>query len=99
MLIIMKKYTLTEYISYYGDRHAANLFGVSPRTAASWRRKERVPKPATASRIVIITDGAVSYDGIYGSFPQEDTHPPASPPGLFIDSTGRKPDPTGDSHL
>jgi len=53
--------TLSEYISNAGDDIAAARFFVSERTAASWRRGERFPRPDKAKEIERITAGAVSF--------------------------------------
>ena len=58
--------TLAEYIKQFGDLDAAKLFGVKERTAASWRRGERRPRPEVAASIVAATGGEVTLDGIYG---------------------------------
>lgn len=53
--------TLSDYISETGDDVAALRFCVSERTAASWRRGERFPRPDKAFEIERITAGAVSF--------------------------------------
>lgn len=57
---------LSKYIEQVGDDVAAKLFKVKPRTAASWRRKERHPRPSQANTIVRATKGEVSFADIYG---------------------------------
>jgi len=56
---------LREYIEMIGDEEAARLFSVKPRTAASWRRGERYPRPKQAAVIVEKTKGRVTYADIY----------------------------------
>lgn len=58
--------TLSEYIKTHGDEACALAWGVKPRTTASWRRGERMPRPDQAHRIVQTTAGQVDYAGIYG---------------------------------
>lgn len=57
---------LSEYITRVGDPKAAELFGVSERTAMSWRLGERRPRPQKAMEIVERTEGEVSYAGCFG---------------------------------
>lgn len=59
--------TLVEFIQKKGDAACAELFGVKLRTIGSWRRLERMPRPAQARRIVEVTGGAVSMAGIYAA--------------------------------
>lgn len=59
----MYRMRLTEYIKQVGDEAAAQLFEVKIRTAASWRRRERMPRPEQARRIV--ERSPVTMDGIY----------------------------------
>ena len=56
---------LNAYIETIGDAAAAELFGVKERTAASWRRGERLPRPEQAERIVSASRGRVTYSEIY----------------------------------
>lgn len=56
---------LSDYIKKVGDKKAAEKFGVQERTAASWRRGERIPKPRKAQEIVELLDGLVSLEGCY----------------------------------
>ena len=58
---------LKSFIEQIGDEQAAILFGVKPRTTASWRRGERLPRPAQAARIVRQTGGKVSFEEIYAA--------------------------------
>jgi DNA-binding transcriptional regulator YdaS (Cro superfamily) len=60
---------LKTYLKQMGDSEAARLFGVKPRTILSWRRGERRPRPSQAARIVEVTQGEVSYEGIYAALP------------------------------
>lgn len=56
---------LSDYIKRVGDAKAARIFGVKERTAASWRRGERMPRKEHAS--VIVKKSPVTYAGIYGA--------------------------------
>lgn len=56
---------LKKYIQEHGDIKCAELFNVKPRTTASWRRGERLPRPDQANEIVILTNGEVSLYDIY----------------------------------
>lgn len=60
---------LTEYIELIGDEKAAAIWKVKPRTAQSWRLRERTPRPEQAEAIVATSP--VTYEGIYGP-----KHPP-----------------------
>lgn len=57
--------TLSKFIESIGDDKAAELFGVSRRTAASWRQGTRSPRSKKAKQIVEKTGGKVSLEGIY----------------------------------
>lgn len=48
---------LTDFIELVGDEAAAELFDAKVRTVASWRRGERVPRPAQAIYIAEKTKG------------------------------------------
>lgn len=61
--------TLPEFISEIGDEAAADLFGVQPRTARSWRTRDRYPRQQQAPMIVERTKGRVDYAGIYAPDP------------------------------
>lgn len=61
--------TLPEFIAEIGDPAAADLFSVPVRTIASWRRRERTPRPAQAQQIVERTQGRVTFEGIFGPAP------------------------------
>lgn len=56
---------LTAYIAFIGDEAAAELFGISNRTAMSYRLGERKPRPEVAERIVLKTSGKVGWRDIY----------------------------------
>jgi transcriptional regulator with XRE-family HTH domain len=58
---------LDKYIKQAGDKAAAQLFGVAERTAASWRRGERIPSPEAAR--IIVSLSPVTFEGIYGAWP------------------------------
>jgi len=57
--------SLPEYIRAIGDEAAAIRWGVRPRTIASWRLRQRFPRPAQAKVIVTNSDGLVDWRGIY----------------------------------
>lgn len=57
--------SLPEYIEFIGDAKASVAFGVPARTVQSWRRRERVPRPAKAAEIVSIAGGALTMESIY----------------------------------
>lgn len=54
---------LIAYIKEVGDLAAAKRFGVTKRTAQSWRLRERTPRPEQAA--VIVKKSPVTYEGIY----------------------------------
>ncbi|MET4696711.1 hypothetical protein [Endozoicomonas lisbonensis] len=56
---------LAVYIQKYSDEAAAELFGVTKRTIAAWRRMERAPRPVQSMHIIKQTQGKVSWEGIY----------------------------------
>lgn len=57
---------LSTFIEEIGDEVAAELFKVKVRTVASWRRKERIPRPRQAQVIIAASEGKVDMHGIYG---------------------------------
>ena len=61
--------TLPEFIEKAGDKKAAELFGISERTAQAYRLGERTPRKGQAEKIVAATKrhrlGSVTYAGIY----------------------------------
>lgn len=61
--------SLPDFIAEIGDERAAELFDVTVRTAQSWRRRERYPRPIQARLIVARSDGRVDYAGIFGEDP------------------------------
>lgn len=56
---------LSQYISTVGDAAAAELFGVEERTAASWRRLERSPRPEKAREIASVTKNKVTFSDCF----------------------------------
>ena len=56
---------LAIFIKKMSDSHAAQLFNVSERTASSWRRLERAPSPMQSQKIIDLTQGQVTWEGIY----------------------------------
>lgn len=56
---------LTTYIEKIGDPAAAKLFSVSERTAASWRRRERRPRPQKVPEIIEKSGHQITYESIY----------------------------------
>ena len=56
---------LAIFIQRTSDAHAAQLFQVSERTASSWRRLERAPSPMQSQKIIELTEGRVTWEGIY----------------------------------
>jgi len=56
---------LSSYIEQLGDEEAAKRFGVKKRTVASWRRRERKPRPKQVPKIIKAAKGELSYEGIY----------------------------------
>lgn len=59
---------LCVFITKISDENAAELFNVSVRTAAAWRRLERVPRPQKTLEILYKTAGKVDWQGIYEPF-------------------------------
>lgn len=56
---------LSDYIAEIGDKQFAGKFGVSERTAMSYRLRDRKPKPELAERIV--AESPVTWEGIYAT--------------------------------
>lgn len=63
----MRSMKLSEYISMVGDSVAAELFGVTERTAESWRLLERRPRPEKAREIEKVTKRKVSFSDCFES--------------------------------
>lgn len=59
--------SLSAYIKTIGNSAAAKLFDVSEGTAKSWRYGYRKPSADNAKEIVRITDGRVTWEGIYAT--------------------------------
>lgn len=57
--------TLQSFIRKVGDQQASELFGVSERTAASWRRGERFPRTEKAHEIVKASNNEISFSECY----------------------------------
>lgn len=55
-----------KYLTELGDDEASTRYKTKPRTVASWRRGERVPRPEKARLIVRIEQGKISLSDIYG---------------------------------
>lgn len=56
---------LRTYLKAAGDETVAARIGVKPRTVASWRRGERMPRPDQARRLVDLSDGALTWSDVY----------------------------------
>lgn len=63
--------TLQEFIARKGDAVIAQQLGAKPRTVASWRRGERLPRPHQARRLVELSEGALSLDAVYAPLVDE----------------------------
>lgn len=59
--------SLSAFIKTIGNTAAARLFGVSEGTAKSWRYGYRKPATDRAQEIVRLTEGRVTWEGIYAS--------------------------------
>jgi hypothetical protein len=57
--------SLSAYITQLGDEEFATRYGIKVRTAASWRRHERCPRPEEAKRLVEKSSGELTMDIIY----------------------------------
>jgi hypothetical protein len=57
--------TLPDYIKALGDQQFSARYGVKLRTAASWRRRERYPRPKQARALVERSGGELSLNAIY----------------------------------
>ena len=58
--------SLPQFIESIGDEAAAQLFDAELRTVPSWRRRERLPRPEKAQRMVVAAEGQLTLDSIYG---------------------------------
>lgn len=58
---------LAEYVRQVGDKQFAAAFKLKERTAAAYRRRERIPRPRVAKRIVEQTP--VTWAGITNNEP------------------------------
>jgi len=56
---------LSVFIQKKTDDVSAKLFGVTKRTASSWRRMERAPSPMQSLKIIERSEGVVDWKGIY----------------------------------
>jgi hypothetical protein len=56
---------LKEFIEEIGDERCAAICGVKVRTASSWRRGERSPRPPMARRLVAASGGKLSLEKLY----------------------------------
>jgi len=54
---------ISEYIGIIGDQAFSNLIGCKIRTAAAWRRQERIPSRDSIIKIVSLTEGKVTHAG------------------------------------
>jgi hypothetical protein len=63
----MSELTLCEFITAHGDDVVAGWCGVKARTAGSWRRGERLPRPEKARVLVGKSQGRLTMVDIYGA--------------------------------
>ena len=56
---------LRDYIGEVGDKAAAGMFRVSPRTTRSWRLGYRAPRTDKAKEIEKVTLGLVKFEDCY----------------------------------
>lgn len=49
-------------------RLVASLLGENPRTVAAWYRKERMPRLTSCMNIILLSEGAVDWNGIFAPF-------------------------------
>ena len=57
--------SLPQYIASLGDVVFAQRYCVKERTAASWRRRERYPRPEQAHELIERSGGELTMDIIY----------------------------------
>ena len=57
--------SLPAYIALLGDEAFASRYGVKPRTAASWRRRERFPRLDQAHELVAKSNGELTIAMVY----------------------------------
>ena len=63
----VKEYSFIDYISFLGDRKAAEDWGVSIHTVRSWRYGNRQPSIRQAKEIIKATEGRLNFESFYGS--------------------------------
>jgi hypothetical protein len=63
--------TLSEFIASLGDAVFADRYGTKERTAASWRRGERFPRPEQARTLIENSLGELTMDMIYRAPPKK----------------------------
>lgn len=49
-------------------RKVASLLGENPRTVSAWYRKERMPRLTSCMNIILLSEGAVDWNGIFAPF-------------------------------
>jgi hypothetical protein len=63
----VKEYSFIDYISFLGDRKAAEDWDVSIHTVRSWRYGNRQPSIRQAKEIIKATEGRLNFESFYGS--------------------------------
>lgn len=57
--------SLIDLITEIGDDRAAEMFGVKPRTVASWRRSERWPLARDIPHLIELSGGRLSLESFF----------------------------------
>ncbi len=63
-----KLFTLQDYIELRTGAAIARDLGVDEQTVYFWKSKRSAPKPHTAARLIALTNGLLSWEGIYQPF-------------------------------
>lgn len=60
--------TLQDFINHKGGRILAAELGVDENTIYMWKAKKQAPRPHTAKKLIDMTAGLLTWDGIYGPY-------------------------------
>ncbi len=63
----VKKYSLSDYIEFLGNKKASEEFNCSEHSCKSWRYGYRQPSIIQAKQIIKATEGRLDFESIYGS--------------------------------
>lgn len=61
-------FTLQDYIEHKGAAEVAREVGVDDVAVHYWKTFQRAPRPHTAHKLIQITNGLLTWEGIYQPF-------------------------------